>query len=398
MDTPWGSQLTPAGVRALVPAVGRFTWLNAAASSPLPSPVARARQELIAQAEAQGDLAFTAWLSDKERARGSIARFVGVRPEQLAFVPSTSFAFGAVARLLLREGVEEVLTLETEFPSTTLPLLHAGLRLRAVQRDHVGAFPVERLERALTPKTGAVALSVVQFASGFRVDLEGVAALCRAKGLRLVLNAAQGLGQVPVHFERWGVHALAAPSHKWLMGGYGTGVLALCDAWRQDVPALAGWLSVPPELLWQPFAGARVEPGDGAFTATGARFRHEASALEVGGATWDLYAGLAEAVALLGRVGVEAIEAHNAGLQQALRVGLRARGFLPNCPDERAAGICVVPVDGPPADAVARLVREANIVTTPRGGGLRISTHVFNTLDDVEALLAAVDRLGLRPG
>jgi hypothetical protein len=90
--------------------------------------------------------------------------------------------------------------------------------------------------------------------------------------------------------------------------------------------------------------------------------------------------------------------AHNQGLQGVLRAGLRKRGFVPNAPDAAAglAGICVVPVAGELSAAVRGLFKEG-VVTSPRGGGVRLSTHVFNDVTDVEKALAAFDRLGIKP-
>jgi selenocysteine lyase/cysteine desulfurase len=392
--------MTPEALRALVPATSTHVWLNAAASSPLSTPVADAVTQQVAETVAQGDLSFPRWLASKEQLRARVARFVGALPTEVAFTPSTSFGFSIIGALLKRRGIEEVLTLGTEFPSTTQPLLHAGLTLQVVRPRPDGSYPLEDLEAALTPKTKAIAVSVVQYASGFRVDLQGVAALAKAKGLALCLNAAQALGQVPVDVHALDADFLAAPSHKWLMAGFGQGVLVIRERWLHDAPVpLGGWLSVPAQQLWQPFAGATTTEGAHGFSAHGTAFRHDASALEGGGGNWASLAALDAALALHEAVGVAQTLAHNLRLQARLRRGLRARGFVPNAPDDAAtgSGICVVPVQGDVLETVRRLIREAKVVTTPRGGGLRISTHVFNDEADVDALLEAVDRLEVKP-
>jgi len=392
--------LTPADLRALFPALKTHTWLNAAASSPICQPVADALRAHLDETVARGDLGYPRWIAFKEAVRARAARFIGAEAKELAFTPSTSFGFHVIAELLRARGVEEVLTLEAEFPSTTLPLLHRGLTLRGVRARPDGSFPLDDLAAALTPRTRAVALSVVQYASGFRVDLAGLAQLCRDRGLTLALNAAQALGQVPVDVKALGASFLAATSHKWLMGGYGTGLLYIRQDWLDSTPLpLGGWLSVELAELWKPFSGAtRVDDATG-FTAKGTRFRADAASLEAGGGSWLGFFALDAALELHERVGVPVTLAHNLRLQQQLRAGLRARGFVPNAPDAAAhgSGICVVPVQGAPEDAVRALIREAGVVTTPRGGGLRISTHVFNDESDVERLLAAVDRLRVRP-
>lgn len=393
--------MTPLELRALVPAANTHTWLNAAASSPTPKPVLDAMTAHLTETAETGDLGYPKWAAFKDQVRARLARFIGAAPEEVAFTPSTSFGFHVIAQMLKARGIEEVLTLESEFPSTTLPLLYDGLTLRAVRARADGRFTLDDVAAALTPRTGAVAVSVVQFASGFRIDLAGLSRLCRDRGLTLCLNAAQGLGQVPLDVHALGASFLAATSHKWFMAGYGVGMLYVAKSWLDEVRLpFGGWLSVAPHEQFDPWAHADKASDAHGFTARGTRFRREASALEAGGGAWvGLYA-VDAALALHEALGVENTLAHNVALQLELRRGLRARGFVPNTPDEAdsLSGICVVPVQGAPVDVVRALIRDAGIVTTPRGVGVRISTHAFNTPDDVERLLAAFDRLGVRPG
>jgi selenocysteine lyase/cysteine desulfurase len=388
----------PFDLRAEFPLLQQFTWLNAAASSPVSSSVSAAMEAHLKETRETGDLGYSRWAGFKIALRARFAAFIGATAREVAFTPSTSFGFHVIGQMLKARGVREVLTLESEFPSTTLPLLYDGLTLRGVRPRADGSFPIEDLEAALTPQTGAVAVSVVQFSSGYRVDLPRLAALCRERKLPLCLNAAQALGQVPLDFAGLGAAFLAGTSHKWFMGGYGVGFLAIAEEWLEAVPVpFGGWLSVRPEEQFQPWVHAqRVDDAHG-FTATGTRFRKDASAIEAGGGAWTPLHGVNAALALHEQVGVANTLAHNIGLQLELRSRLRERGFTPNAPDDPAtlSGICVVPVEGDPAEVVRTLVREAKVVTTPRGGGLRISTHAYNTREDLERLLEAIDRHGI---
>ncbi len=393
--------MTPAEVRAQFPALKKRVWLNAAASSPTPQPVFDAMERCLRDALENGDVSYPTWARFKDDTRARLAKFIGATSGELAFTQSTSFGVHVIAQMLKARGITEVLTLECEFPSTTLPFLYDGLTLRAARLRADGTVTVGDLEAALTPKTGAIAVSAVQFGSGFRVDLEGVAALCRARGLTFIINAAQGLGHVPLDVAKLGADFLAGTSHKWFMAGYGTGLLYVAKKWLDEVRLpFGGWLSVKPEEQFQPWVHAtRVDDAHG-FTATGTKFRHEASALEAGGGSWvGLYA-VDAALELHEALGVENTLRHNIALQLKLRAGLRTMGFTPNTPDDPASlsGICVVPVHGAPIDVVRTLLREANLSTTARGVGLRISTHVFNDESDVEYLLAAFARLGIKPG
>jgi selenocysteine lyase/cysteine desulfurase len=208
---------------------------------------------------------------------------------------------------------------------------------------------------------------------------------------------------VPVDVAAIGADFLCGACHKWMMAGYGLAAFFARADWLESCPPpQAGWTSVEPDALWDTLGGARVEETPHALVAHGAdhgaRLRRDAAALEAGGGAWSLYPALDAALDLHEAVDVGVTRTHVLALQRALREGLRARGFRPNAPDapELGSGICVFPVEGDPARAV-RALAEERIVVTARGGGVRVSTHVFNDASDVDAALGAVDRLGVRP-
>lgn len=393
--------LSFADARALHPALKKRVWLNAAASSPGSLTAVAAMKAHLEETLDSGDLSYPAWARFKETLRARVARFIGAsRAQDVGFTPSTSFGFHVMAQVLKARGLTEVAALESEFPSTTVPLLNAGLTVRGVRRRPDGSSEVEAYAEALRPTTRAIAVSVVQFDSGYRVDLEGISRLCKDRGLALLINAAQGLGNVAVDVEALGAAFLSGTSHKWLAAGHGQGILYAKAGWLDGALPLAGWLSVDPADLWRSVPSVEKVDDEHGFVAMGVRTRHEASALEVGGSSWVSLHGLNAALDIHEGLGATQILAHNLRLQALLRDGLRTRGFVPNAPDapEVGSGICVVPVKGDPNEVVRVLLREAGIMTTARGGGVRISTHYFNTEDDVLALISAFDTLSIRPG
>lgn len=394
-------KMTPAQVRALFPATQRASYLNAAAASPIATTVNRAIVDHYREGMEWGDVDFEAWLKRKDEIRVRFGKLIGARAEDVAFLGSTSLGFDVVARMLLGQGVREVVTLAGEFPSTTLPLMNRGLRLRIVKPRGDGAYSLEDIDAAIGPKSGALVASAVQYSSGFRLDLKGAKKLCRARGMFLAVNAAQALGQVPIDVTAGGIDFLCATSHKWMMGGYGVGVFYARRALfgREGAMPLASWLSVRNPMAMDNLAGAQVRKRRG-YLETGGRpprFRRSGSALEIGSAAFGPIFGFGEALAILEGVGLLGIQKHNARLQVMLREGLRQRGFVPNAPDDPrvSSGICVVPVRGD-AEAAVRELGRKGVVVTPRGGGVRISTHIFNTEEDLEQLFWALDKMALQ--
>jgi selenocysteine lyase/cysteine desulfurase len=393
--------MTPAELRQQFPALRQWTWLNAAASSPTSGPALAAMEAYLRETAESGDLQYAKWARFREGLRARLAAYVGAAAKELAFVPTTSFGFNVIGRMLLARGQTEVLTLEGEFPSTVIPLLHSGLTLRVVKSRPDGTWPLAAIEAALRPTTNAIAVSIVQYASGYRVDLTGLAALSRARGLTLILNGAQALGQVPIDLAALGASFFAAPGQKWFFAGYGLGTLVIRQDWLDAVPLpLGGWLSVAPAEQYQSWLHTtRVDDEHGFVATGGALLRKEASALEVGaGSLLGLHA-MDASLQLHEAVGTANVLSHNIALQLELRRRLRERGFAPRLPDDPTflSGICVLPVQGDPAEVVRALVREHQVMTTPRGGGVRISTHGYNSLEDVDRVVRALDALGVKP-
>lgn len=391
--------MTLPALRSQFPAALRAAYLNAAAASPLSHPVHAAIAAYHDEALETGDRNFARWLERKEDARADLARLCGAGRDEVAFTGSTSHSVHWVGQLLRARGVTEVVTLEDEFPSTTLPLLNLGLVLRVVCRAADGTYPIDTLEAAVTERTGAVILSAVQYASGYRIPLPPVAALCRARGLLLAVNVIQALGQVPLDMTALGADFFCGASHKWLMGGYGVGFLAVRRSLLRENPLpIAGWLSTERPMELNNLVGAQLSDERGVRVAKGARFRDDASALEAGIMAWGPLLGLQAALEQLHQIGIPTLRAHIQGLQIALRGRLRSAGFRPNGPDdpELSSGICVFPIDGDPGEA-ARALAERGVIVSPRGGGLRVATHGFNDEEDLDRLFAAFKAVGVRP-
>lgn len=393
---PVPGPLSPPQLRSFFPAATRYAYLNAAGASPLATPVCAAQHAVLREMEQDGDTFFPAWLERRENLRHRLAAFFDARAHELAFMPSTSMGFSVVADAFCQLGVRRVLTLSTEFPSTTLPLLHRGLELSVVEPRPDGSFSVEQLENACTGATGAVAVSAVQYASGFRIDLPALSDFCRRRGLYLALNVAQAAGQVKVSVEETPVDFLCGTSHKWMMGGFGVGFFYAREALFASLKLpFASWLSTENPMAMNAFVGAHAV-SDAPRVLRGASFRNTPSALETGVTSFVGLAGFDAALALLQGVGMGAVEAHNRLLQRQLRSRLRARGFTPNAPDEACVGLCVIGVKGHPHEVAAALHRQG-VVVTARGGGLRLSTHVYNATEDLDRLEEAFQECGIEP-
>ena len=364
--------------RAQFPALEEQTWVNAAASSPLPLPVHAAARAFLDEVLLTGDRNFGRWLEGMEQTRALLAGTIGGEASEIAFTSSTSHSMNLVASLLRAEGISEVVTLGTEFPATTLPLIHQGLRLHFVEPEG-GRYDPTRIEEAIRPGVGALVASHVQFSLGCAVDLHELGAIARRKGVRFVVNATQSLGQRPVPAAAAGADFLVATGHKWLCAGFGAGMLWVRQE-RLDGKRFpfAGWLSTKhPERMENRTLDLQ----------TGAR------AAEMGTPAFDGPLRLGAALRLLGGVGFDAIQQRIVGLTDQLRAGLRRLGIEPLTPDDPAirSGITSFLVGDP--DRFAQGLAARNVWASVRSGAVRVSLHAYNDEGDVARTLEAVGQL-----
>jgi len=235
-------------LRALFPITERAIYFNHAAVSPLPLPTLRAVESQLRDVHENGSKNFRSWLAVKEEARGLLAKLLGARPEQIAFVRNTSDALSTVANGMNWRAGDNIVTYRHEFPSNIYPWLRLrdafGVEVRMCEERN-GRIDFEELASLIDDKTRLVAISQVQYASGFRIDLERLGRLVRQQDALFVVDVIQGLGVVPIDVEAEFVDVAAGAGHKWLMAPEGVGYLYLSDRARERIqPTLVGWISV----------------------------------------------------------------------------------------------------------------------------------------------------------
>src|ERR1043166_2117090 len=236
-------------IRALFPITERSIYLNHAAVSPPPTTTIRAIEAQLKDVHENGSANFRNWLAVKEQARGLLATLLGARPDQVAFMRNTSDALSTVANGLDWRSGDNIVTFSREFPSNIYPWLRVrdacGVEVRMCD-EHDARIDFNDLASLIDHHTRIVAISQVQYASGFRMDLERLGRLARQHDALFVVDTIQELGVGPTDVEGEFIDVAAGASHKWLLAPEGVGYLYLSDRARERIqPTLVGWISVP---------------------------------------------------------------------------------------------------------------------------------------------------------
>lgn len=385
-------------IRAHFPGTRKLAYFNAAAESLLPAVAADA---VAASARRQCDGGVFSWTQDMrvvDSARRALAKLIGAAPEDVAFVGNTSEAIARVADGLDWNDGDEVVLGDLEYPANVYPWAcqrPRGARLRFVASER-GRLPAERLIDAMGARTRVLAVSSVQFTSGYRVDLAALARACAARDVLLVVDAIQSLGVFPVDVRALGIGALAADGRKWLMGPPGTGFLYVAPEWRARIRPRSAGLEAMRDSL-DALQHLRRLDRDGQLDLE-PLFREGAGRYEAGYPNAPCLAGLDASLALAEAIGRDAILMRVEASVGRLRAGLEAQGRSVHGPRGRGerSGIVAFDVPGDP-QAWSRALNARGISLSVRDGRLRAAPHVYNDDADVDRLLEALREIGPAP-
>ncbi len=369
------------------PVAERYVYLNHAALGPLPRRSAEAIAELANDFRDRGVLAEAKWYGSIERTRALVAGLLNVPADEIAFTKNTSQGLNIVAQSVPWQPGDTIVVVRGEFPANVYPWLsleQQGVKVRFVQPRN-GRVSLSELDIALA-HARMLAISWVQFSTGWRVDLAEISEMCRRRGVLLCLDAIQGVGALPIDLTATPVDFCAFGGHKWLLAPQGVGILHVNRRVRELLrPANIGWLGVE----WRDYSAFDYE-----FPIAELAFRYEEGTRSLLG-----IAGLEHSLGLLLDAGIDAVQEHVLGLTGRLAHGLERMGYrvlTPLEPGERFGrpGRDVVPAgivtfDHPqrsPRELFAAL-RAARVVGAVREGGVRLSPHLYNTSDEIDTVL-----------
>ncbi|SEK87541.1 Selenocysteine lyase/Cysteine desulfurase [Roseateles sp. YR242] len=335
---------------------------------------------------------------DDDEVRGKFARLINAQPSEIAYVQSTTAGENLILQALGLPERGAHVVVDTLHFFGSLPtygeLARQGVDVTWL-RPRDGRIPIEDIERAVRKGTRLVALSQVSTINGFEHDLRRVCEIAHAKGALVYADIVHAAGCVPVDVRATGVDFASCASYKWLMGDFGLGFLyvrkdrqALLRPRQLGYYALSAFAmhSLPFDPPEPPARGKAAPPVD---------YARRDDAQGLFGIGTYAHTGLAllnHSLDYLHRVGVAAIQSHALTLTARLKEELPRRGYALFTPPESRSPLvtCVL------QDARKKLsapLNEARVRITLSANRFRVSVSVFNTLDDIDQLLAALPRL-----
>jgi len=320
------------------------------------------------------------WYTQAEDVRKLAAKLINAEASEVAFIKNTSEGIAFVANGLDWHAGDEIVSAQGEFPSNVYPWMDLAQRFgvrHIMVPEKNGRIEQSDLFNACTPKTRMIALSHVEFGSGFRNDLVAIGKFCREHKILLCVDAIQSCGVLPVDVRAMEIDFLSTGGHKWLLSAEGFGFF-FCR--KSLIP------SVRPEVGGNNVVNP-LEYGRYDFT-----LRSDARRFECGGPNNALTLALGAALRLAFEIGIDTIQARVLELTDHLCTRLQESGYSvysSRVSGEKSGIVAFTSPNEEPKAIVNRLM-DKKIVTVPRLGRVRVAPHYYNSIEQIERLIASL--------
>jgi cysteine desulfurase/selenocysteine lyase len=378
--SPLTSHLSLGALRAQeFPWTSETIYLNNASIGPLPERTRMALEAFNRKRAAPFQLPDRDLLGTMAESRRLVAQLVGALPEEIALSINTGFGLSLAARALPLKAGDVVVASDREFPANVYPwmlLKDRGVTLELAPTTAAG-WPDEGylLERIADARVRVLAVSLVQFSNGYTVDLARLSKATRASGTYLVVDAIQGVGQLPLDLRETPVDVLSCGAQKWLLSPWGSGfVYVRRDLIRELRPSVTGWMA---------FEGTDDFTRLTQYNDT---LRGDARRFELITLPYQEFAGMNCSLELLLGVGIGRIAQHLQSLHAPVLEWAARRGVRVTSPTgKNGSGIlCVAPPD---VGSAFRALKAERVISSMREGAIRLSPHFYNTVEEMERVV-----------
>lgn len=357
-----------------------YLHFNNAGLCPMPSSTAEAIAECAHDFSKLGAWSFDKYFPVYTECREQLASIVGTQADCTAYMPSCAAAISQVAfGISFKEG-DEIVTSDQEYPSNAYPWWHVAqqknLKFTQVASRDDFSIDEDALVEAINENTKIVALSWIQYQSGASFNVKRVSRKCKQTGALLVLDVIQGLGAIPFNMQEMGVDIVCGGTHKWLCGPTGMGFLAFANT---DL------------LKMTPLNHGAMSYGDYTMLFDKqATLQESALRFEPGTPAIINLVALNESLKLLNYIGIEKIHHYNLELTTQLVTTLKEWGatvlkesdLMPG----QSSSIVSFTHNKFSTEDLSKHLIENKVSHGLRAGGIRISVHGFNSIEDIQKL------------
>lgn len=368
--------LTPESRAIDFPSLKNITYLNTAAEGIPPVAVGRALAQYFSDHQLGMDGRVN-HMAQLEELKTNIATMYGLRAGHTAVCSCSSEAYNLLASALnLKEG-DEVIINDLDFPAGATPwLLESCPAKTHLWTSREGKLHLEDLKPLLNGNTRLVAVSMVSFFNGFKLDLQAVSDLVRKHSSAILsVDVTQALGRIPLDLEPADI--IISSTHKWILATHGGGLIGINPRCHDKLTTQAGgWFNLQDAFGNDRFKRVIPMPGAASFA--------------VGMPNFPAVYAINAALKYIQTVGVNVIDQTAAPLVAQCFEGMRKLPIEMISPNSIKDLAGIIAFRHPYSARLNKTLHANNIHIMEHAGRLRIAIHGYNTPKDIEHLLATL--------
>ena len=377
-------------IRGQIPALDKSIYMNTGGSGPMPRSAIDVIRDTYETTGTQGPDTPTVRGPIREQfeeTRKTVARFFGVTPEEIALLRSVSEGLSTVAYGMEWSPGDEVIVTDEEHPSGIMIWLslaeQKGIKVKKLPLVNDKTELLTGLDRLITDRTRLLCLSHVTTDTGTRLPAAEICSMSHDRGVPVAYDAAQSAGQFPIDLAEIDCDFYACTGHKWLLGGWGTGMFYVKREWVDRL-----------NVSW---TGSQAGTWDR--DTDELQFAESAHRFEFGGRHDPLYNAMDKALEFVDSIGVSEIEARVRVLTDRLKAGIaETSGVTLRSPEspEFSTGIVSFSVNGlTGTDLNAQMWERWRVLgrAALKGSAMRLSTAFFTSDQEIDTVISAMGTL-----
>ena len=369
-----------------------LVYLNHAAVSPWPVRTARAIKRFADENVSQGSLNYPQWMNVEAELRQQCQQLINApSADDIALLKNTSEALSVVAYGLQWQPGDNIVISDQEFPSNRIvwqSLQRYGVEVRTAHLDMQAENPELALQQCCDARTRLLAISSIQYASGFRADLVSLGKFCRNNDILFCVDAIQSIGAVSLDVQEIGADFMMADGHKWMLAPEGLALFYCSSRMREQLTLQQyGWHMTEDFLNfnqtdWQP-------------AASGRRF-------ECGSPNMLGVHGLHASLSLLLEIGIIEVESRVLERAEMIMQAVQSSPALELVTPQqtgRHGGIVTFRHKSIAAEHALQQLTQPSQLTkvriscASRGGGIRFAPHFYTPKDAIARAMECVNQL-----
>ena len=359
--------------------------MNGAYMSPLLKSVEEAGIAALIQKRNPTQISPTDFFSLAEITRSNFGKLVNGVPSQVAIIPSASYGLASAIQNLPKDNGDHVLVVSDEFPSGYYTVekwcRENGKQLKVISApedlENKGEVWNKKILSQINKDTCAVVMSSIHWTDGTLFQLKQIGGECRTNQAVFIVDGTQSVGALPIDVEDFNIDALVCAGYKWLMGPYSIGMAYFSESFNDGIPIEESWMNRSNAQNFSTLTDyvSDYSPGAGRYNV--GEFSNFA-----------LLPMLNEAIVQILKWQPVHIQSYCKKLSEPLVEFLEWNGYWLEKEEYRAKHLFgILLPEKVNQDHLLQRLREQKIFVSVRGKAIRISLHLYNTEEDIEALI-----------